>query len=178
MVTLKKWTVSELLAMDKAGLLDPSKRIELVNGEVYEMAIGENHASTVIRLSKLFEHTFGNQALVSTQNPVRMGDLGLPQPDLTLLKPRDDFYAHAHPTPSEVLLLIEIADSTIRYDRDIKLPSYAQNGIHEVWIVNLNAGYTEIYRDPLGGEYLTKFVVQKGQSVAPLAFPDGAVVLL
>lgn len=178
MVTLKKWTVDELLAMDRAGLLDPSKRIELVNGEVYEMAIGENHASTVIQLSKLFERTFGNQALISTQNPVRMGDLGLPQPDLTLLKPRDDFYAQAHPTPSDVLLLIEIADSTIKYDREIKLPSYAQNAVNEVWIVNLNAGYTEVYRDPLDGEYLTKFVVQKSQSVAPLSFPQDTVVLL
>ncbi len=178
MVTVKKWTVDELLAMDKAGLLDPSKRIELVNGEVYEMGIGENHSGTVIRLSKMLERIFGERTLVSSQNPIRMGNLGLPQPDIALLRPRDDFYTKVHPTPADAFLLIEVADSSIKHDRGTKLPSYAQNSVIEVWIVNLNAGYTEVYRDPLNGEYLTKFTVQKGSTVAPLAFPNEAVMLL
>ncbi|MBO1435938.1 Uma2 family endonuclease [Meiothermus sp. CFH 77666] len=178
MVTLKKWTVDELLAMDRAGLLDPSKRIELINGEVYEMGIGESHAGTIIRMVKLLEQVFGERALVSSQNPLRMGDLGLPQPDVALLKPRDDFYTTAYPTPADAFLVIEVADSSIKYDREIKLPSYAENGVREVWIVNLNAGHTEVYRDPQDGEYLTKFTVQKGAAVAPAAFPSDAIIPL
>jgi Uma2 family endonuclease len=178
MVTVKKWTVDELLALDKAGLLDPSKRIELVNGEIFEMGIGESHSGTVNRLNDMLVRKFLDRALVSTQNLLRIGNFGLPQPDLTLLKPRDDFYTTVHPTPTDVFVLVEVADSSIKHDRDTKLPSYAENGVPEVWIVNLNANYTEVYRDPLDGAYQTQFTVPKGSSVAPLAFPNDAVVLL
>ena len=163
--------------MDKAGLLHPEKRIELLDGEVYEMPIGEVHADFVDKLTEVLVRQFSGRARVRVQNPVFLDQTDLPQPDFALLDPTQDYKSH-HPRPENVYWLIEVSDSTLSYDRGKKLGRYALLGIKEVWIVNLTAGYTEIYRDPLNGEYLTKFVVQPGQSVAPLAFPGDAVVLL
>lgn len=178
MVTLKKWTVDELLGMEKAGLLDPEKKIELIDGEVYEMSIGEDHAGVVRRLSKVLERTYGDGAVISVQNPIRMGNSGLPQPDFALLRPREDLYAKIHPKPEDVLLVIEVADSSLKYDRGKKLRSYAQNGIAEVWIVNLSGEQTEVYREPSGNKYREQTTVDRGQSVAPLAFPNDPITPL
>ncbi|MER3556431.1 MAG: Uma2 family endonuclease [Meiothermus sp.] len=177
MVTLKKWTVDELLAMDKAGLLNPEKRIELIDGEVYEMPIGENHADVVDKLTEVLVKQFSGKARVRVQNPIFLDQADLVQPDFALLDAAQDYRNH-HPRPESVYLVIEVSDTTLAHDRGKKLGRYARVGIREVWIVNLNAGYTEVYRDPHGDEYLTKFVVQKGSSVAPLAFPGDAVTLL
>lgn len=174
----KKWTVDELLAIDKAGLLNPENRIELIEGELYEVPIGENHASILMRLNSILVPQFAGRALVNIQNPLRMGDLGLPQPDLALLQPSPDFYAQSHPQPANVYLLIEVSDSTLKYDQEIKLPSYARNGIREVWIVNVAAGHTEVYHDPQGSAYRTKLIVEAGSPIYPLAFPNDAITPL
>ncbi len=177
MVTLKKWTVDELLAMDKAGLLDPSKRIELINGEIFEMPIGELHADVVDYLTEVLVKQFAGKARVRVQNPIFLDQSDLPQPDFALLDPAQN-YSTRHPRPENVYLVIEVSDSTLAHDRGKKLGRYALLGIQEVWIVNLNAGYTEVYHDPQDGEYLTKFTVKKGAEVAPAAFPDDAVMPL
>lgn len=177
MVTVKKWTVDELLAMDKAGLLDPSKRIELINGEIFEMPIGEQHADAVDHLNEVLVKQFAGKARVRVQNPIFLDQSNLPQPDFALLDPTQN-YSTRHPGPESVYLLIEVSDSTLAHDRGRKLSQYALLGIREVWIVNLNAGYTEVYRDPQDGEYLTKFTVKKSQGVAPVAFPSDMVVPL
>jgi Uma2 family endonuclease len=178
MIALKKWTVDELLAIDKAGLLNPEKRIELIEGELYEMPIGENHASILMRLNSILVPQFAGRALVNIQNPIRMGDFGLPQPDLALLEPSPDFYAQSHPQPTNVYLLIEVADSTLKYDQEIKLPSYARYGIWEVWIINVGAGHTEVYRSPQGSTYHTKLIIEAGKPINPLAFPNDFITPL
>jgi Uma2 family endonuclease len=174
MVALKKWTVDELLAMDRAGLLHPDKRFELLDGEVYEMPIGEEHADVVDALNELLVQQFAGKARVRVQNPVYLSPSDLPQPDFALLDPRQD-YRSRHPQPENIYLIIEVAVTTLAHDRLKKLERYAQHGIVEVWIVNLEAGHTEVYRNPHHGEYLTRLTVPKGASVAPLAFPDTPV---
>lgn len=174
MVTLKKWTVDELLAMDRVGLLDSSKRIELVNGEIFEMPIGEQHADVVDYLTEVLVKRFAGKARVRVQNPIFLGQFDLPQPDFALVDLTKNYSAQ-HPRPENVYLVIEVSDATLGHDRGRKLCRYALFSIPEVWIINLSAGYTEVYRDPQDSEYLTKFTVKKGASVAPSAFSSDAV---
>jgi Uma2 family endonuclease len=179
MVTLKKWTVQDLLALEKAGRLDPNERIELLDGEVYKMQpIGEGHASETDYLTHLFTSRFASRATVRVQGPVLLDEGDLPQPDVALLRFDPTFYKKSHPKSEDIYLLVEISDSTLVYDRGRKLKRYALAGIREVWIVNLTANHTEVFRNPAGEEYLTRFVVKAGEAVAPLAFPEDALVVV
>lgn len=154
LMTRHRVTVADYHRMDEAGFFAPDIRVELIEGEVIDMpAIGTRHASTVNRLTRLLTTAFGDTAIVAVQNPVRLGDYSEPQPDLLLLRPRTDFYASAHPTPADVLLLIEVADSSARYDREIKVPLYARHGVVEVWIVDLDARQVRFFRSPQGDTY-------------------------
>lgn len=147
-------TVDEYYRMSEAGVLPPQARVELIEGMVVDMApMRSAHASVVARLNARLSAAVGAAALVWCQLPVRLGTHSEPEPDLMLLKPRADFYADAHPTPADVLLLIEVSDTTARYDREIKLPLYAQHGVQEVWIVDLDAGLFRRHRGPVGAEY-------------------------
>jgi Uma2 family endonuclease len=179
MVTLKKWTVQDLLALEKAGRLEPDERIELLDGEVYKMQpIGEGHAGETDWVSQLFQRHFMDKAIVRVQNPVFLDDGDLPQPDLALLKFDPTFYRKQHPKPEDIYLVVEISDSTLTYDRGRKLKRYALAGVREVWIINLTAKHTEVFRDPAGDEYLTRFAVKVSEAVAPLAFPEDALVVI
>jgi len=131
-------TADDYHRMAKAGIFAEEDRVELIEGEIIEMApIGSQHAAYVARLQKLLEHSAGDQAIIWIQNPVVLNDQSEPEPDICLLRPRTDFYASAHPHPADVLLIIEVADTSLAYDRDVKLPLYARHGIPEVWILDL-----------------------------------------
>lgn len=159
--------------MIEAGILGPEDRVELLAGEIYEAAsVGSPHAACVMRLTRWFSERVGERALVNVQNPVELGALSEPEPDLTLLVPRASFYADRHPGPEEVLLLVEVADSSYEFDRNLKLPLYAEAGIREVWIVALEQRAVEVFRDPREGEYRKVDRVEPGGSVSVLAFPD------
>jgi Uma2 family endonuclease len=125
--------------------------------------------------------TVGDSSLISIQDPIQLNDLTAPQPDVALLRLRDDFYRESHPTPQGVLLIIEVADTTIDYDRLIKLPLYAKAGIPEAWIVNLPAEQVEIYAGPEGEAYKIATVVRRGeqaqaQTIASLNIPAGIIL--
>ncbi len=140
--------------MGEVGILNPGDRLELLEGEIYEMSpIGSPHAACVDTLAYLLHELANRRYVVRVQNPVRLNDLSEPQPDVALVRWRDDFYRQAHPTPADVLLLIEVADSTVETDRSFKLPLYAKAGVPEVWIVNLPDEVLEIYAGPKGGAY-------------------------
>ena len=154
LLTRHRLTVADYYRMAEAGVLAPDARVELIEGEIIDMApIGTRHAAAVMRLNRLACAACGDGAIVSVQSPLRLGDLSEPEPDLMLLKPRADFYADAHPAAADVLLLIEVADTSARYDREIKLPLYARHGVSEVWIVDLEARLLRSYREPVGGAY-------------------------
>lgn len=140
--------------MARAGVLRPGERLELIDGRILvKPPISSASAGTVNRLTRWLATALGERAIVSVQNPVRLDDLNEPEPDLAVLKPRDDFYAEAHPGPSDALLLVEVSDSSLVFDRKIKLPLYASHGIPEVWVVNLIEGVIEVFREPSGREF-------------------------
>lgn len=148
-------TVDEYHRLGQAGVLAPDARVELIDGEVIDMApIGSRHWSVVTRLQRLIERAVGDRAVLATQSSVRLDLHNEPQPDLALFKPREDFYASALPGPADTLLVVEVADSTARYDRQIKLPLYARHGVAELWIVDLEARLLRMYREPAGERYL------------------------
>lgn len=165
-------SVDEYHRMAEAGVLAPDARVELIDGEVVDMAtIGTRHASAVKRLIQLLSAAAGGQAIVAAQDPLRLGDRSEVQPDLMLLRPREDFYASAHPQAADVLLLIEVSDSTARVDREVKVPLYARHGVIEVWIVDLDERAMRFYRRPAGGAYADTSATPTPGAVEPLALP-------
>ncbi len=169
-------TVHEYYRMAETGVLAADARVELIEGEVVDMAtIGTRHGSTVKRLNQLLTAAVGDRAIVAVQDPVRLSQRSEPQPDLMLLAPRDDFYADAHPTAADVLLLIEVSDTTARYDRGIKLGLYARHVVREVWIVDLDNGTLCTYRGPLGDSYTEVVETASPSVLSPQALP-GVVI--
>jgi Uma2 family endonuclease len=145
----RRFTVEEYYRMAEAGILSEDDRVELIDGEVVQMpAIGSRHAACVRRFTQLFSERAANRALVSVQNPVRLSKYSEPQPDLAMLRPRGDFYASGHPGPEDVLLIVEVADTSVEYDRTVKVPLYARAAIPEVWLVDLASDIVEVYRRP------------------------------
>ena len=154
LLTRHRLTVADYYRMGEAGIFAPEARVELIEGEIIDMApIGTRHGSAVKRLNALFVAAVGSRAVVSVQDPLRLSELSEPEPDLMLLKPRADFYADAHPTAADVLLLVEVADTSARYDREIKLPLYARHGVPEVWIVDLEARLLRLFCELIGDAY-------------------------
>jgi Uma2 family endonuclease len=142
--------------MCQVGIFSEDERLELVCGEVIQLSpIGERHAACVAILTQLITLRLQRSALVWVQNPLRLDDYSEPQPDLAVLKPRGAHYRTSKPTPDDVLLVIEVSDSTLEYDRKVKMPLYAGAGIPEAWLVNLPQERIEVYSDPVGGAYQT-----------------------
>ena len=167
------FTVAEYEAMGRAGVFPEEKRLELLGGEIVEMTpIGSPHAATVKRLTHLLVTGLSGRAIVSVQDPVVLSDLTEPQPDLALLRPRADFYAEAHPRPDDVLLVIEVADTTGQWDRTVKRPLYAAAAIPEVWIVDVSAKVVEVALDATPDGYKTVRQVGVDGTVSPAGFPD------
>ena len=167
------FTVQEYHLMSEAGVFANNERVELIEGEIIQMAaIGTRHASSVKRLIAVFSDLERRKAIIGAQDPIQLTERTEPQPDVVLLRPRADYYATAHPVPSEVLLLVEVADSTVDNDRNIKVPIYARSLIQEVWLVDLVENCLEVYRQPGPNGYSLMLKFWRGQQVAPLAFPD------
>ena len=164
-------TVAEFELMISADVFAAESRLELLNGEIFEMsAIGIPHAKCVRRLSKRLDRKFGDRVEVDTQNPIELPSDGRPQPDIVLYDLELD--ETQLPRPENIHLVIEISDSTLNTDRTTKLADYARDGIKEYWIINLIHNQLEVYRDPDGMRYATTFTVKPGQGQACLAFPD------
>ena len=176
--TRKRFTVDDYYRMAEAGILQPTDRVELVEGEVVEMSpIGDRHAMAVNRATMVFARGLGDKVVVSVQNAVRIDRYNEPQPDVVLIRPREDFYGVRHPRPDDVVLLIEVADTTVRYDRNVKVPIYARSGIPEIWIVDLNKEVIHIYRGPSHGVYSQLETKRRGESVSPEAFPSFTIAI-
>lgn len=171
---LKPWrfTADQYHQMGEAGILRDDDRTELIEGVITCMSpIGSPHAGCVFYLSDEFHRQAGSQAIVSVQSPVRLSEHSEPEPDIALLRPRVDYYRRALPGPEDVLLVVEVSDSTLTFDRRVKLPLYAGAGIPEVWIANLNGECFEVHTDPHEGRYLRREVLPRGAVLSPLALP-------
>lgn len=169
----KLFTVAEYHQMIETGVLKEDDRVELLNGEIIEMfAIGPRHASRVDRLNELLTAKLRKVAIVRVQSPITLSDYSEPQPDLTLLKRRADFYVDGHPTPIDVLVVIEVADSTVEKDRRSKIPAYALAGIPETWLIDLVEDRIEVHSNPYNGVYQEVRIIQRGQRVISRSLPQ------
>jgi Uma2 family endonuclease len=169
----RKFTVEQYHKMVESGILCEDDRVELIRGEIIEMSpIGLRHAACVKRLIRLFSRQLGDSVIIGVQDPVKLDDTSEPQPDVVLLQPREDFYESALPQASDICLLIEVADTTVKYDREVKIPLYAEDNIAEVWLVDINGQCVEVYREPTPDGYQNIQKFERGQTLSTLAFPD------
>jgi Uma2 family endonuclease len=170
----RRFSIEEYETMAATGILAEDDRVELIDGEIVEMSpIGDLHAAAVATLTNLLKNRVGDRAWLWVQGPVRVPPRSKPQPDVALLRVRA--YRHEGATTSDALLFIEVADTSLQYDRTVKLRLYAHAGIPEYWIADVNTDTLEVYRSPSGDGYANRQVLGHGESIAPLAFPDAAI---
>lgn len=168
-----RYTRAEYYRMAEAGIFGEDDRVELIEGEIIDMApTGSQHAGTLKFLARTLQRIAADRAIVSVQDPLHLDEFSEPEPDLALLQPRDDFYRAAHPQPQDVLLVIEVAESSLAYDRDVKLPLYARHGIPEAWLVDLDGRRLERYAQPQADGYAVHETLSDLASV-PLPAPTG-----
>jgi len=167
------FTVDEYHAMARAGVLGEDDRVELLEGEVVETGpIGSRHNACVARLNRYLSGRAGDNAIVWVQSSIRLNDFAEPEPDAALLRPRDDYYAEAHPRPEDVLLVVEVADTSADYDRERKIPLYARSGVPEVWLVDLEEGRIELYRSPSADGYRELLRPGRDEVLRPVELPE------
>ncbi len=173
-----RFSVEDFTKAIDAGLFGEDDRIELVEGELVEMTPpGPEHRYSVNGLGNDLPTKLAGRGWVVTQNPIVLGSQSQPQPDLVVVRPPLSAEEIASPTPASILLVVEVSDSSYRYDRYVKLPLYARAALPELWIVNLPQRQVEIYRQPVGDAYETTLVAKPGDRVSPLAFPDVAIAV-
>ena len=175
---VRRFSVDEYHKMGELGILSEYERVELIEGIIIQMSpIGSKHAGTVKNLARIFYSKLPpSQAMLGIQDPVVLDDGTEPEPDISILKPRDDTYTDEHPHPSDVLLVVEIADASVENDRAIKLPRYAAAGIPEAWLVNIPERCIETYHIPIGekedADYKIRTKYREGETLSPKAFLD------
>ncbi len=172
------FTVEEYYRMAEAGILGEDDRVELIEGEIVAMTpIGSLHAASVTRLNELFSRLVGEAATVRIQDPVRLSDLSEPEPDLAVVRRRPTYYAEGHPGPGDVLLLIEVADTSVDYDRSTKARLYGASGIPEYWVVDLPARRLHVYRSPSPEGYQEEGEAGPSEQIAPGTLPGLSIDL-
>ncbi len=171
-----RFKVDEYYKMIELGMLKDYEKAEIIEGElIKKMTIGDRHAAIVNFLTRFFVKNVSDDILVSVQNPVRLSDYNEPEPDITLADLRK-YDGKRHPRPSEVILIVEVSDSTLKYDRDVKLALYAEAEIPEVWIVNLPNDVIEVHQKPSVGIYQLARIFKRGETVASEVLPDLSIV--
>lgn len=161
-----RFSVAEYYAMAEAGILGEDDRVELLEGEVVQMVpIGSQHNAVVDRIAKFLWSQIGDDAIARIQGSIRLDQHSEPQPDIALLRYRPDFYADAHPGPSDILLLIEVMQTSADYDRTVKAPLYARSGILELWLVDLEADVIEVLCSPREGQYRERALRKRGETI-------------
>jgi Uma2 family endonuclease len=175
---IRRLTVAEYYRMGEAGIFAPEERVELLDGQLIQMPPGgPPHAYSVDRVTSVFHKRFDDRAYIRAQNPVTLDTWSEPEPDVMLCALPEGQYAVAHPKPSQVLLVVEVAASSLRYDAGAKLRAYALRGVREYWIVDVERGHVDVYREPSGERYEKHERAGRGRSVAPLAFPEDAIAV-
>jgi Uma2 family endonuclease len=170
-------TAEEYLRMAEAGVFRAETRLELMDGEIIDMApIGSPHAAVVNTLMSLLVRSVADRGIVSVQNPVIVSSRSVPQPDLLLLRNRADRYFSAHPTADDVLLIVEVSDTSLRFDRDQKIPMYGRAGIAEAWLIDVEKRCLHVFTSPdAHSGYRAQSITTFGQKIALAAWPDVVV---
>lgn len=159
-------TVEEYYRMAEVGILTEKDHVELIHGEIIEMSpIGSKHAAVVNRITNVLKRLLGDRVIISCQNPIRINSLNHPEPDIVLLKPKEDYYSTGHPEGTDTLLVIEVSDTTYQYDKNIKLPIYASGLVPEFWLVNLEKNEIEIHHAPASDVYKKIEIIRPGDNI-------------
>jgi Uma2 family endonuclease len=168
-----RFTVTDYHRLLETGVLNEDSRVELLDGEIIKMApIGPRHAACVDKLNAFLQRKVSRMAIVRVQNPILLNEYSEPEPDLSLLKQRSDYYKQGHPTPDDILVAIEVADTTVDSDRAFKIPSYARAGIPEVWLIDLYNDRVEVYTRPASGLYQEVRIILRGHRFASSTLPQ------
>ena len=172
-IARRSFTVDDYYRMAEAGILSENDRVELLEGEVVEMSpIGSHHAACVDRLNRLLNQDGDLDLIVRVQNPIRLSEYSEPQPDVTLLRPRDDFYTEAHPNAADVLMVIKVADTSLEIDRKVNLPLYTETGIPEAVIIVLPEQIIELHAEPIAGQYQVVKTLRRGDYLESESIPN------
>ena len=168
-------TVSDFHRMGEAGIFATGDRVELIDGEVIDMSpIGALHAAIVALLTAFLCRSVGSGVIVWCQNPIRLDEASEPEPDIALLRPRADGYMSAHPGPENVLVVIEVADTSLAYDLGVKVPLYARHGIPEAWVIDAATRQTRVFREPSAEGYRRELLVGPEETLASAVLTDDA----
>lgn len=177
-IALRRLSVHDYHRMAESGILQPDERIELLEGQIIQMAAkGTAHRAAVTRIQRLFQAQIGDRVLICLQDPVQLDDYSEPEPDIAILVPDPLDYAEHHPTPAEVYLLIEVSDTTLKFDRERKAPAYARAGIQEYWVLDVNDRKLHVYRSPNQDGYQSETILAEELTIAPLAFPECVIAI-
>ena len=172
-IQLKYWTVQEYHQMSDLGILDPSQRTELIAGQIILMTSkGTPHVVTLQLLANNIQEQLGKTALIRTQDPIRLDNFSEPEPDLVIVQGTILDYTEHHPVPDDIYLVIEVADSTLKQDCEVKDKLYARSSIAEYWVVDIKNRQVQIFRDPTPTGYGSQLILTETHSVSPLAFPE------
>ncbi|NER01141.1 MAG: Uma2 family endonuclease [Cyanothece sp. SIO2G6] len=176
---IKRWSVDEYHRMSELGILDPNERTELLAGHITIMAAkGTPHVMALRLLARVFDPLLANQnAFVSTQDPIHLDDFSEPEPDLAIVQGDILGYGEQHPRPGQVYLVVEVADSTLRQDCEVKDKLYAQAGIIDYWVVDLPNRQLHIFRDPTPDGYTHHLILKEPNQISPLGFPEMVINL-
>ncbi len=178
--TLKYWTANEYRQMSELGILDANDRTELIEGQILVMAAkGTPHVLGLRLLAVALDTLLENQPFfVSTQDPIQLNDFSEPEPDLAIVRGTALDYADRHPDSNDLVLVVEVADSTLKYDCEVKDKLYAQSGIEDYWVLDVKDRKLHIFRNPTATGYTSHLILTPPNSIAPLAFPDRSVSLI
>jgi Uma2 family endonuclease len=175
---LRTLSVQDYHRMVEAGILAADERVELIEGQLYKMAAkGTAHSAAVTRIDRVLSRLLAGKALLRFQDPVQLSDFSEPEPDVAVVQIDPLDYEDHHPTPREVFWLIEVADTTLRRDRDLKVPVYGRSGIQEYWILDVQERCLYVYREPETTGYGVQQTLSEQDTIAPLAFPDCEVAI-
>ena len=170
--TLRKWTVKEYHKLGEMGFFHPEERVELLSGNIIKMsAKGTAHTSATRRTASVLRDLLGNQAAVYNKSPIALDDNSEPEPDIAVVRIDPFDYATHHPTPSEVYLIIEVADSSLTFDREIKAKAYARSGIADYWVLNVGDRQLHVFREPTENGYQSEVILGETASISPIEFP-------
>lgn len=172
-IVVRRLSVQEYHQMAESGILHPDERVELLEGQIIQMAAkGTAHSAAVSRIGRLLNTSLSDRVLLRFQDPVRLNDYSEPEPDVAVLVPDPLDYEDHHPIPSEVFLLIEVADTTLKFDQGVKAPAYARSGIAEYWVLDVNDRKLHVYRLPSAAGYQSETILSEELTIAPVAFPE------
>jgi Uma2 family endonuclease len=175
---LKRWTVQEYHRMSESGILNTNERTELIAGQIILMtAKGSPHVTSLSLLANALRDQVGNLALVRTQDPIQLDDFSEPEPDLVIAQGDVLDYADHHPYPNNVYLVVEVADSTLKKDCEIKDKVYAQAGITDYWVLDIKNRQLHVFREPTPTGYTSHLILTEPKQISPLAFPKVALTL-